>query len=78
MASFLNATKIDVATVPYNGAPPAILDLMANRVQFMMSPIVRHAAHRLGRPQGIGRRRHHWLAAVRKALEKQAYSRSSR
>src|SRR6516164_3551131 len=39
MASFLNATKLDVATVPYNGAPPAILDLMANRVQFMMSPI---------------------------------------
>jgi tripartite-type tricarboxylate transporter receptor subunit TctC len=38
MAGFLNVTKLDVATVPYNGAPPAILDLMANRVQLMMSP----------------------------------------
>jgi tripartite-type tricarboxylate transporter receptor subunit TctC len=35
MAGFLNATKLDVAAVPYNGNPPAILDLMANRVQFM-------------------------------------------
>jgi tripartite-type tricarboxylate transporter receptor subunit TctC len=39
MASFLNATKLDVAAVPYNGGPPAILDLMANRVQFMISPL---------------------------------------
>jgi tripartite-type tricarboxylate transporter receptor subunit TctC len=39
MAGFLNVTKLDVATVPYNGAPPAILDLMANRVQLMMSPL---------------------------------------
>jgi tripartite-type tricarboxylate transporter receptor subunit TctC len=39
MAGFFNATKLDVATVPYNGAPAAILDLMANRVQFMMVPI---------------------------------------
>jgi tripartite-type tricarboxylate transporter receptor subunit TctC len=39
MAGFLNATKLDVATVPYNGAPPAVLDLMANRVQLMMSPL---------------------------------------
>jgi tripartite-type tricarboxylate transporter receptor subunit TctC len=38
-ASFLNTTKLDVAAVPYNGAPPAILDLMANRVQFLMSPV---------------------------------------
>jgi tripartite-type tricarboxylate transporter receptor subunit TctC len=36
MALFLNATKLHVVAVPYNGAPPAILDLMANRVQFMM------------------------------------------
>ncbi len=35
-ASFLNATKLDVAAVPYNGGPPAVLDLMANRVQFMV------------------------------------------
>jgi tripartite-type tricarboxylate transporter receptor subunit TctC len=34
MTSFLNATKLDVAAVPYNGGPPAVLDLMANRVQF--------------------------------------------
>jgi tripartite-type tricarboxylate transporter receptor subunit TctC len=45
MANFLNATKLDVATVPYNGAPPAILDLMANRVQCMMSPIGIVAQH---------------------------------
>ena len=39
MAGFLNATKLDVATVPYNGAPPAVLDLMANRVQVTMAPL---------------------------------------
>jgi tripartite-type tricarboxylate transporter receptor subunit TctC len=39
MASFLNATKLHVVELSYNGAPPAILDLMANRVQFMMAPI---------------------------------------
>jgi tripartite-type tricarboxylate transporter receptor subunit TctC len=39
MAGFINATKLDVAPVPYNGTPQAILDLMANRVQFMMSPL---------------------------------------
>jgi tripartite-type tricarboxylate transporter receptor subunit TctC len=39
MASFLNVTKLDVAAVPYNGAPPAILDLMANRVQFAILPL---------------------------------------
>ena len=39
MASFLNATKLDVANVPYNGQPPAILDLMANRLQLMMPPL---------------------------------------
>jgi tripartite-type tricarboxylate transporter receptor subunit TctC len=44
MAIFLNATKIDVAPVPYNGTPPAILDL-ANRVQLMMSPIAIVAQH---------------------------------
>jgi tripartite-type tricarboxylate transporter receptor subunit TctC len=45
MASFLNATKLDVAAVPYNGAPPAILDLMANRVQFMMTSLGLVAQH---------------------------------
>jgi tripartite-type tricarboxylate transporter receptor subunit TctC len=45
MASFLNATKLDVAAVPYNGGPPAVLDLMANRVQFMFTqpgPVSQH------------------------------------
>jgi tripartite-type tricarboxylate transporter receptor subunit TctC len=45
MAAFLNATKLDVAAVPYNGAPPAILDLMANRVQLAMAPISVVAQH---------------------------------
>jgi tripartite-type tricarboxylate transporter receptor subunit TctC len=38
MASFLNATKLDVAAVHYNGGPQAVLDVMANRVQFMFIP----------------------------------------
>jgi tripartite-type tricarboxylate transporter receptor subunit TctC len=38
-AAFLNATKLDMVAVPYNGAPPAILDLMANRVQFAIQPL---------------------------------------
>jgi tripartite-type tricarboxylate transporter receptor subunit TctC len=38
-AIFLNATKLDMVAVPYNGAPPAILDLMANRVQFAIPPL---------------------------------------
>jgi tripartite-type tricarboxylate transporter receptor subunit TctC len=38
-AIFLNTTKLDMVNVPYNGAPPAILDLMANRVQFAVEPI---------------------------------------
>jgi tripartite-type tricarboxylate transporter receptor subunit TctC len=45
MASFLNATKLDVPAVPYNGVPPGILDLMANRVQLMMSPLGLVAQH---------------------------------
>jgi tripartite-type tricarboxylate transporter receptor subunit TctC len=39
IASFLNVTKLDMVGVPYNGASPAILDLMANRVQFTMVPL---------------------------------------
>src|SRR5262249_57476289 len=39
IASFLNVTKLDMVGVPYNGAPPAILDLMTNRVQFTMVPL---------------------------------------
>jgi tripartite-type tricarboxylate transporter receptor subunit TctC len=39
IASFLNATKLNIVAVPYNGAPPAILDLMANRVQVTMAPL---------------------------------------
>jgi tripartite-type tricarboxylate transporter receptor subunit TctC len=38
MAGFLNTTKLPVAAVPYNGGPPAVLDLIANRVQFMFAP----------------------------------------
>jgi tripartite-type tricarboxylate transporter receptor subunit TctC len=45
MAIFLNATKLDMMGVPYNGAPPAILDLMANRVQFTMAPLGLVAQH---------------------------------
>jgi tripartite-type tricarboxylate transporter receptor subunit TctC len=45
MSSFLNATKLEVATVPYNGQPQAILDLMAGRVQLTMSPVGLVAQH---------------------------------
>jgi tripartite-type tricarboxylate transporter receptor subunit TctC len=45
MASFLNATKLDAMAVPYNGAPPAILDVMANRVQFGVFPLGLVAQH---------------------------------
>jgi tripartite-type tricarboxylate transporter receptor subunit TctC len=38
-ATFLNATKLDMVAVPYNGAPQAVLDLMANRVQFAILPL---------------------------------------
>jgi tripartite-type tricarboxylate transporter receptor subunit TctC len=34
-----------MVSVPYNGAPPAILDLMANRVQFTMAPVGLVAQH---------------------------------
>jgi tripartite-type tricarboxylate transporter receptor subunit TctC len=36
---FLNATKLDIAVVPYGGQPQAIIDLVANRVQFAVSSI---------------------------------------
>jgi tripartite-type tricarboxylate transporter receptor subunit TctC len=39
IAMFLKAAKLDIMAVPYNGAPPAILDLMANRVQVTMAPL---------------------------------------
>jgi tripartite-type tricarboxylate transporter receptor subunit TctC len=39
IATFLNATKINMVAVPYNGAPATIVDLMANRVQFTMLPL---------------------------------------
>jgi tripartite-type tricarboxylate transporter receptor subunit TctC len=42
---FLNATKLDMVGVPYNGAPSAILDLMANRVQLTMAPVGLVAQH---------------------------------
>jgi tripartite-type tricarboxylate transporter receptor subunit TctC len=44
-AIFLNATKLDMVAVPYNGAPPAVLDLMANRVQFAVIPLGLVAQH---------------------------------
>jgi tripartite-type tricarboxylate transporter receptor subunit TctC len=44
-AIFLNATKLDVQSVPYPGQPPAILDLLANRVQFKIASIGLVAQH---------------------------------
>jgi tripartite-type tricarboxylate transporter receptor subunit TctC len=44
-AIFLNATKLDMMAVPYNGQPPAILDLIANRVQFKISTLGLVAQH---------------------------------
>lgn len=44
-AIFLNATKLDMVGVPYGGQPPAILDLMANRVQFKVASIGLVAQH---------------------------------
>jgi len=44
-AIFLNATKLDMLFVPYTGQPPAILDLMANRVQFKVASIGLVAQH---------------------------------
>jgi tripartite-type tricarboxylate transporter receptor subunit TctC len=38
-AIFLNATKLDMVAVPYNGTPQAVLDQMANRVQFAILPL---------------------------------------
>jgi tripartite-type tricarboxylate transporter receptor subunit TctC len=38
-AIFLNATKLQMLSVPYGGQPPAIVDLMANRIQFMVASI---------------------------------------
>ena len=42
---FLNATRLDMLSVPYAGQPPAILDLMANRVQFKVASIGLVAEH---------------------------------
>jgi tripartite-type tricarboxylate transporter receptor subunit TctC len=44
-AIFLNAAKLDMLTIPYAGQPPAILDLMANRVQFKVASIGLVAQH---------------------------------
>jgi tripartite-type tricarboxylate transporter receptor subunit TctC len=44
-AIFLNEAKLDMVPVPYNGAPQAILDLMANRVQFAVPPLGLVAQH---------------------------------
>jgi tripartite-type tricarboxylate transporter receptor subunit TctC len=37
--NLINLMKLDMTAVPYNGQPPAILDVMANRVQFAASSI---------------------------------------
>jgi tripartite-type tricarboxylate transporter receptor subunit TctC len=44
-AMFLNAAKLDMLSIPYAGQPPAILDLMANRVQFKVASIGLVAQH---------------------------------
>jgi tripartite-type tricarboxylate transporter receptor subunit TctC len=36
-AIFINATKLEMVAVSYRGQPPGILDLLANRVQFMVA-----------------------------------------
>jgi tripartite-type tricarboxylate transporter receptor subunit TctC len=45
MAIILNATKLVMVAVPYGGQPPGIVDLMANRVQFMIASIGLVAQH---------------------------------
>jgi tripartite-type tricarboxylate transporter receptor subunit TctC len=44
-AIFLNATKLNMVGVPYAGQPPAILDLMSNRLQFKIASIGLVAQH---------------------------------
>jgi tripartite-type tricarboxylate transporter receptor subunit TctC len=44
-AILLNATKLDMVAVPYAGQPAGILDLIANRVQFMIASIGLAAQH---------------------------------
>jgi tripartite-type tricarboxylate transporter receptor subunit TctC len=44
-AIFLNATKLDMVSVPYGGQPAGILDLVANRVQFKVASIGLVAQH---------------------------------
>src|SRR5262245_15157758 len=44
-AIFLTATRLDMVAVPYGGQPPAILDLLANRVQFKVASIGLVAQH---------------------------------
>jgi tripartite-type tricarboxylate transporter receptor subunit TctC len=36
-AIFINATKVEMVSVPYRGQPAGILDLLANRSQFMVA-----------------------------------------
>ena len=55
-AIFINATKVEMVAVPYRGQPPGILDLLANRVQFMVaSPglVAEHIAAGRLRPLAI-------------------------
>jgi tripartite-type tricarboxylate transporter receptor subunit TctC len=44
-AIFLNAAKLEMTVVPYGGQPAAIIDLIANRVHFMVASIGLVAQH---------------------------------
>ena len=44
-AMFLNATKLKMTEIQYRGQPPAIIDLLANRVQFQVASISLVAEH---------------------------------
>jgi tripartite-type tricarboxylate transporter receptor subunit TctC len=55
-ALLFNAAKLDLVEIPYKGQPPAILDLLANRVQFMpVSPnlVLQYIQQGTVRPLGV-------------------------
>jgi len=67
-AIFINATKVDMVAVPYRGQPAGILDLLADRSQFMIaSPglVAEHISAGTLKPLAIlGTRRSPLLPAV--------------